>query len=156
MSLFKKWWDAANSKDRNKMAELLDDDFIFVRHNNGEEWDKSQFLDVMLTGVRDKTGSENRRLIYENDDIVVSHSILDGPSGRHAVMLVRQVKDAFGVPTFAYQVSGEYAMMKGAALNGWLDWDRVIIESLLAFKRAGANGVLTYAAIEVAERLKTG
>ena len=93
MSLFKKWWDAANAKDRNKMAELLDDDFIFVRHNNGEEWDKSEFLDVMLTGVRDKTGSENRRLIYENDDIVVSHSILDGPSGRNAVMLVRLVKD---------------------------------------------------------------
>ena len=93
MGLFNKWWDAANSKDRNKMAELLDDDFIFVRHNNGEEWVKSQFLDVMLTGVRDKTGSENRRLIYENDDIVVSHSILDGPSGRNAVMLVRQVKD---------------------------------------------------------------
>ena len=93
MSLFNKWWDAANSKDRNKMAELLDGDFIFVRHKNGEEWDKSQFLDVMLTGVRDKTGSENRRLIYENDDIVVSHSILDGPSGRNAVMLVRLVKD---------------------------------------------------------------
>ena len=88
MSLFNKWWDAANSKDRNKMAELLDDDFIFVRHNNGEEWSKSKFLDVMLTGVRDKTASENRRLIYENDDIVVSHSILDGPHGRNAVMLV--------------------------------------------------------------------
>ena len=93
MSLFNKWWDAANSKDRNKMAELLDDDFIFVRHNNGEEWSKSKFLDVMLTGVRDKTASENRRLIYENDDIVVSHSILEGPHGRNAVMLVRLVKD---------------------------------------------------------------
>ena len=93
MSLFNKWWDAANSKDRNKMAELLDDDFIFVRHNNGEEWSKSKFLNVMLTGVRDKTASENRRLIYENDDIVVSHSILDGPHGRNAVMLVRLVKD---------------------------------------------------------------
>ena len=93
MSLFKKWWDAANSKDRTKMAELLDDDFIFARHNNGEEQDKSQFLDVMLTGVRDKMASENRRLIYENEDIVVSHSILDGPSGRNAVMLVRLVKD---------------------------------------------------------------
>ncbi|MBT6286684.1 MAG: porphobilinogen synthase, partial [Rhodospirillaceae bacterium] len=70
--------------------------------------------------------------------------------------IVRRVKDEFGMPTFAYQVSGEYAMMKGAALNGWLDWDRVIVESLLAFKRSGADGVLTYAAVEVAERLKSG
>jgi porphobilinogen synthase len=70
--------------------------------------------------------------------------------------IVRRVKDQFGMPTFAYQVSGEYAMMKGAALNGWLDWDRVIVESLLAFKRSGADGVLTYAAVEVAERLKAG
>ena len=91
MSLFNKWWVAANLNDKKKMAELLDDDFIFVRHNNGEEWGKSHFLDVMLTGVRDKT--ENRRLIYENDDIVVSHSILDGPHGRNAVMFVHLVKD---------------------------------------------------------------
>ena len=70
--------------------------------------------------------------------------------------IVRRVKDEFGMPTFAYQVSGEYAMMKGAALNGWLDWDRVIVESLLAFKRSGADGILTYAAVEVAERLKSG
>ena len=70
--------------------------------------------------------------------------------------IVRRVKDQFGMPTFAYQVSGEYAMMKGAALNGWLDWDRVIIESLLAFKRSGADGVLSYAAVEVAERLRSG
>jgi len=70
--------------------------------------------------------------------------------------IIRRVKDQFGMPTFAYQVSGEYAMMKGAALNGWLDWDRVIVESLLAFKRAGADGVLSYAAIEVSERLRAG
>ena len=93
MSLFNNWWDAANSKDRSKMAELLDNDFIFLRHNTGEEWSKSEFLDYMLTGIRDKTTCENRRLIYENDKIIVSHSILDGPSGRNAVMLVRLVKD---------------------------------------------------------------
>ena len=93
MSLFNKWWDAANSKDRSRMAELLDNDFIFLRHNTGEEWSKSEFLDYMLTGIRDKTTCENRRLIYENDKIIVSHSILDGPSGRNAVMLVRSVKD---------------------------------------------------------------
>ena len=93
MSLFNEWWDAANSKDRVKMAQLLHDNFIFVRHQTGEEWSKDKFLDIMLTDVRDKTTSESRRLIYENDKIIVSHSILDGPSGRHAVMLVRLVKD---------------------------------------------------------------
>ena len=70
--------------------------------------------------------------------------------------IIRRVKEEFGMPTFAYQVSGEYAMIKGAAENGWLDWDSTIMESLLAFKRAGANGVLTYAAIEVAQRLREG
>lgn len=93
MSLFKKWWDAANSKDRSKMADLLDDAFIFARHNTGEELSKDEFLDYMLTGIRDKTTCENRRLIYENDEIIVSHSILDGPAGRNAVMLVRSLKD---------------------------------------------------------------
>ena len=93
MSLFNKWWDAANTKDRSKMAKLLDDDFIFLRHKTGEEWSKDEFLDYMLTGIRDKTACENRRLIYENDEIIVSHSILDGPLGRNAVMLVRLVKD---------------------------------------------------------------
>jgi hypothetical protein len=93
VSLFNQWWDAANSKDRSKMAELLDDAFIFARHNTGEEWSKGEFLDCMLTGIRDKTTCENRRLIYENDEIIVSHSILDGPAGRNAVMLVRSVKD---------------------------------------------------------------
>ena len=93
MSLFDQWWDAANSNDRARMAELLHDEFIFVRHNTGEELSKDQFLDYMLTGIRDKTTSENRRLIYENDEIIVSHSILDGPMGRNAVMLVRLVKE---------------------------------------------------------------
>ena len=68
----------------------------------------------------------------------------------------RTIKDAFNVPTFAYQVSGEYAMLRAAAQNGWLDWERVIIESLLSFKRAGCDGVLTYAALEVAEALRRG
>ena len=93
MSLFDKWWNAANSKDRAQMAELLDDDFTFVRHNTGEEWSKDKFLDYMLNGIRDKTACENRRLIYENDQITVSHSILDSPAGRNAVMLVRLVKN---------------------------------------------------------------
>ena len=100
-----------------------------------------------------------------NSDEALREVAMDIAEGADMVMvkpglfyldIVRRVKDEFGMPTFAYQVSGEYAMMKGAALNGWLDWDRVIVESLLAFKRAGADGVLTYAAVEVAERRKSG
>ena len=68
--------------------------------------------------------------------------------------IVRRVKDAFRVPTFAYQVSGEYAMLKAAAQNGWIDHDAVMMESLLAFKRAGADGILTYSAIEAAQWLR--
>jgi porphobilinogen synthase len=69
--------------------------------------------------------------------------------------IVRRVKDRFGVPTFVYQVSGEYAMLKAAAQNGWLDERTCVIESLLAFKRAGADGILTYYALEAAEWLRS-
>ncbi|MBW7921390.1 MAG: porphobilinogen synthase [Rubellimicrobium sp.] len=67
--------------------------------------------------------------------------------------ICRRVKDAFGVPTFAYQVSGEYAMLKAAAANGWLDGDKVMMESLLAFRRAGCDGILTYFACDAARIL---
>jgi porphobilinogen synthase len=67
-----------------------------------------------------------------------------------------RVKQAFSMPTFVYQVSGEYAMLKAAAGNGWLDGERAMMESLLAFKRAGADGILTYAAVDAARRLKSG
>lgn len=67
--------------------------------------------------------------------------------------IVRRVKESFGLPTFAYQVSGEYAMLRGAADRGWLDWDKTLLESMLCFKRAGASGVLTYAAPEIARLL---
>jgi porphobilinogen synthase len=67
--------------------------------------------------------------------------------------IVARVKDAFGAPTFAYQVSGEYSMLAGAIQNGWLDRERVILEALACFKRAGADGVLTYFAREAAEML---
>ena len=70
--------------------------------------------------------------------------------------IIRRVKDAFGMPTVAYQVSGEYAMLKAAAEAGWVDEARIFHESLTAFKRAGADAVLTYAAVEVARRLKAG
>jgi porphobilinogen synthase len=68
--------------------------------------------------------------------------------------VVRRVKDTFAMPTFAYQVSGEYAMIAAAANNGWLDGERAMMESLLAFKRAGADGVLSYFAPKVAEKLR--
>jgi porphobilinogen synthase len=68
--------------------------------------------------------------------------------------IVRRVKDEFRVPTFAYQVSGEYAMLKAAAQNGWLDHDAVMMESLLAFKRAGADGILSYFARDAARLLR--
>ena len=69
--------------------------------------------------------------------------------------VLREVKDAFGMPTYAYQVSGEYAMIQAAAANGWLDHDKVMMESLLAFKRAGGDGILTYFAVAAAKLLKS-
>ncbi len=68
--------------------------------------------------------------------------------------IVRRVKDEFGMPTFAYQVSGEYAMLTAAARNGWLDGDKVMMESLIAFKRAGADGILSYFAPMAAKLLQ--
>ncbi len=68
--------------------------------------------------------------------------------------IIWRVKERFGLPTFAYQVSGEYAMIEGAARNGWLDGDKAMMESLLAFKRAGADAVLTYFAPRAAKALR--
>jgi porphobilinogen synthase len=68
--------------------------------------------------------------------------------------IIRRAKDQFGVPTFAYQVSGEYAMLKAASMNGWLDERQVVMESLLAFKRAGADAILTYYAKSIARWLQ--
>jgi len=98
-----------------------------------------------------------------NSDEALREVALDIAEGADMVMvkpgmpyldIVRRVKDEFRVPTFAYQVSGEYAMLKAAALNGWLDHDAVMMESLLAFKRAGADGVLTYFALDAAQKLR--
>jgi len=68
--------------------------------------------------------------------------------------IVRRVKDSYAVPVFVYQVSGEYAMLKAAAQNGWLDEKKTVLESLLAFKRAGADGILTYFALQAARWLR--
>jgi len=98
-----------------------------------------------------------------NSDEALREVELDIAEGADMVMvkpglpyldIVRRVKDAFGMPTFAYQVSGEYAMIQAAAQNGWLDGERAMMESLIAFKRAGADGVLTYFAPMAAAKLK--
>lgn len=100
-----------------------------------------------------------------NSDEALREVALDLREGADMVMvkpgmpyldIVRRVKDEFGVPTYAYQVSGEYAMLKAAAANGWLDHDACMLEALLCFKRAGADGVLTYFALDAAERLGRG
>ena len=67
--------------------------------------------------------------------------------------IIHRVKETFELPTFAYSVSGEYAMLKAAAERGWLDWDQSILEVIIGFKRAGADGILTYAALELARKL---
>ena len=100
-----------------------------------------------------------------NSDEALREVELDIAEGADMVMvkpglpyldIVRRVKDTFAMPTFAYQVSGEYAMIAGAANNGWIDGERAMMESLVAFKRAGADGVLTYFAPAAAEKLKAG
>lgn len=100
-----------------------------------------------------------------NGDEALREVALDIAEGADSVMvkpgmpyldIVRRVKETFGAPTFAYQVSGEYAMLSAAAERGWLDREKVMLESLTAFKRAGADGVLTYFAVEVAKQLSSG
>ncbi|MEP1576796.1 porphobilinogen synthase [Roseibium album] len=100
-----------------------------------------------------------------NTDEALREAELDIAEGADMVMvkpglpyldIVGRIKDEFQVPTYAYQVSGEYAMIKAASANGWLDGDRAMLESLLAFKRAGADGILTYFAPKVAEMLAQG
>ena len=100
-----------------------------------------------------------------NGDEALREVALDIAEGADMVMvkpglpyldIVYRVKEAFRLPTFVYQVSGEYAMLKGAGERGWIDAEAAMLESLLAFKRAGADGIMTYAAVEVARRLKSG
>jgi porphobilinogen synthase len=117
-------------------------------------------------GTRGALGKADKK-VYQmdpgNSDEALREVALDIAEGADMVMIkpgmpyldiVRRVKDAFRMPTFAYQVSGEYAMLKAAAANGWLDHDAVMMEALLAFKRAGADGVLTYFALDAARLLR--
>lgn len=117
-------------------------------------------------GTRGALGKADKN-VYQMDPANTNEALrevaLDIAEGADMVMVkpglpyldvVRRVKDEFRVPTFAYQVSGEYAMLKAAAAQGWLDHDAVMMESLLAFKRAGADGILTYFALDAARLLK--
>jgi porphobilinogen synthase len=132
----------------------------------------AKYASAFYGPFRDAVGSaanlgKSDKKVYQmdpgNTDEALREVALDLAEGADMVMvkpgmpyldIVRRVKEEFRVPTFAYQVSGEYAMLKAAALNGWLDGDAVMMESLLAFKRAGADGVLSYFALEAARWLK--
>ncbi|MFM2112235.1 MAG: hypothetical protein RLZZ271_895 [Pseudomonadota bacterium] len=132
----------------------------------------AKYASAFYGPFRDAVGSAGNlgkadKKVYQmdpgNSDEALREVALDIAEGADMVMvkpgmpyldIVRRVKDEFRVPTFAYQVSGEYAMLKAAAANGWLAHDAVMMESLLAFKRAGADGILTYFAIEAAKLLR--
>ena len=132
----------------------------------------AKYASAFYGPLRDAVGSAGNlgkadKKVYQmdpgNTDEALREVAMDIAEGADMVMVkpgmpyldvVRRVKDEFKVPTFAYQVSGEYAMLKAAAQNGWLDHDAVMMESLLAFKRAGADGVLTYFAIDAARKLQ--
>ena len=131
----------------------------------------AKYASAFYGPFRDAVGSaanlgKSNKKVYQmdpgNGDEALREVALDIAEGADMVMvkpgmpyldILRRVKDAFRMPTFAYQVSGEYAMLKAAAQNGWLDHDAVMMEALLAFKRAGADGVLTYFALEAARAL---
>ena len=128
----------------------------------------AKYASAFYGPFRDAVGSKanlgkSDKMVYQmdpgNSDEALREVALDIAEGADMVMvkpgmpyldIVRRVKDEFKVPTFAYQVSGEYAMLKAAGANGWLDIEAVMMESLLAFKRAGADGVLTYFALDAA------
>ncbi|NMM27646.1 MAG: porphobilinogen synthase [Glaciimonas sp.] len=118
---------------------------------------------VGSSGNLGKSNKATYQMDPANSDEALREVALDLAEGADMVMvkpgmpyldIVRRVKDEFKVPTFAYQVSGEYAMLKAAAHNGWLEHDKIMMESMMAFKRAGADGVLTYFARDIARLLK--
>ena len=121
------------------------------------------FRDAVGSGGALKGDKKTYQMDPANGDEALREVALDIEEGADMIMVkpgllyldvLRRVKETFDLPTFAYNVSGEYAMFKAAAAKGWLEYDKVIIEALTAFKRAGANGILTYAAIEAARLLK--
>ncbi len=121
------------------------------------------FRDAVGSSGALKGDKRSYQMDYGNSDEAMREVELDLAEGADMVMvkpgmayldIVARVKQTFGVPTYAYQVSGEYAMLMAAVQNGWLDRDKVVIEALHAFKRAGADGILTYFALDVARQLK--
>jgi porphobilinogen synthase len=134
----------------------------------------AKYASAFYGPFRDAVGSaanlgKSNKMTYQmdpaNSDEALREVALDIHEGADMVMvkpgmpyldIVRRVKDEFRYPTYVYQVSGEYAMLKAAAQNGWLDHDKVMLESLLAFKRAGADGILTYFALDAARLLRAG
>jgi porphobilinogen synthase len=134
----------------------------------------AKYASAFYGPFRDAVGSASAlgkadKKVYQmdpgNTDEALREVALDIAEGADMVMVkpgmpyldvLRRVKDAFAMPTFAYQVSGEYAMLKAAAQNGWLDGDAVMLESLLAFKRAGADGILTYFALDFCRKTAKG
>jgi porphobilinogen synthase len=122
------------------------------------------FRDAVGSGGALNGDKKTYQMDPANSDEALRETALDIAEGADMVMVkpgipyldvVSRVKETFGVPTFAYQVSGEYAMLKAATDNGWLDNDKVILESLVAFKRAGADGVFTYLAPEAAKLINS-
>lgn len=121
------------------------------------------FRDAVNSGAYLKGDKKTYQMDPANSDEAMREVALDIDEGADMVMVkpgmpyldvIRRVKDEFQMPTFAYNVSGEYAMLKAAAQNGWLDYDRAVMETMMAFKRAGCDGILTYAACDVAKILK--
>ncbi|MDB5589986.1 porphobilinogen synthase [Enterovirga sp.] len=170
---------AAAGADIIAPSDMMDGRVAAIR----EGLDRAGFLDVQIMAYaakyasafygpfRDALGTKliGDKRTYQMDCANSAEALrevaLDLEEGADMVMVkpglpyldvIRRVKDTFEVPTFAYQVSGEYAMIQAAALNGWIDGERAMLESLVSFKRAGADGILTYFAAEVAERLKAG
>ena len=160
-------------------SDMMDGRVLAIR----EALDAEGYLDIQIMAYaakyasafygpfRDAIGSKGAlkgdKRTYQmdpaNTDEALREVELDLEEGADMVMvkpglpyldIIRRVKDEFGAPTFAYQVSGEYAMLMAAANNGWLDGDKAMMESLLAFKRAGADGVLTYFAPRAAEKIR--
>ncbi len=122
------------------------------------------YRDAIGTSTALKGDKRTYQMNPANMDVALREVELDLSEGADMVMVkpglpyldvISAIKQEFARPTFAFQVSGEYAMMKAAGANGWLDYDRIMMETLMSFKRAGCDGILTYAALEVAEKLKS-
>jgi porphobilinogen synthase len=123
------------------------------------------YREAIGTGALLKGDKKTYYIDHANSDEAVREAGQDLAEGADMLMvkpglpyldIIRRLKDEYAEPTFAYQVSGEYAMIRAAAANGWIDGEKAMMESLLAFKRAGADGVLTYFAADAARRLRSG